>query len=198
MATVTETRQIDFETFCETIAEGQKADLIDGVIYMASPDNTDAADLSFWLARLMADFADERDLGKVYQSRVACKLGRMRGPEPDVLFVHKSRAAIVFPTFIDGAPDLTVEIVSPDSVERDYVFKRRLYEQSGVAEYWIIDEMQSKAVFLRLDSRGKYREVKPKKGVFTSTALEGFWLRVEWLFERPLPKKAKVLATIFG
>src|SRR6516225_10140221 len=38
-----------FEEFCSVVPDGQKADLIDGVIYMASPDNTDAADLFGWL-----------------------------------------------------------------------------------------------------------------------------------------------------
>jgi hypothetical protein len=42
-----------FEDFCEIIREDQKADLIDGVIYMASPENTDANDLFGWLFLVM-------------------------------------------------------------------------------------------------------------------------------------------------
>src|SRR5262249_48495267 len=41
-----------FDDFCLLVKDGQKADLIDGVIYMASPDNTEAADLNVWLCRL--------------------------------------------------------------------------------------------------------------------------------------------------
>ena len=198
MATVAKSKQVDFEAFCKLIGDGQKADLIDGIIYMASPDNTEANELETWLLWLMEGFADELDLGKTYHSRVACRLDDIQGPQPDILFVSKERLPIVFRTYVDGPPDLVVEIVSPDSDERDYKKKRRLYERSRVMEYWIVDEVQSKAVFLRLDSRGKYREVRLKKGVFTSVALAGFWLKVEWLFHEPLPKKAMVLRTILG
>jgi len=40
---------------------------------------------------------------------------------------------------VDGAPDLIIEILSPSSVKNDLVTKKRLYLQSGVREYWIID-----------------------------------------------------------
>jgi Uma2 family endonuclease len=36
--------------------------------------------------------------------------------------------------FIDGAPALAIEIVSPDSVDRDYVRMLAIYEEAGVAE----------------------------------------------------------------
>ena len=42
-------QSITFEDFCFLVKDGQKADLIDGVIYMASPDNLDANRLSKWL-----------------------------------------------------------------------------------------------------------------------------------------------------
>ena len=39
MTTETKTDQVTFEEFCEIVKDGEKADLIDGVIYMASPEN---------------------------------------------------------------------------------------------------------------------------------------------------------------
>jgi Uma2 family endonuclease len=38
-----------------------------------------------------------------------------------------------------SAPDLIVEIGSPSTRRRDETIKRRLYERSGVKEYWIVD-----------------------------------------------------------
>jgi hypothetical protein len=49
---------------------------------------------------------------------------------------------------------------------------------------------------LRLDARGKYREVKPRKGVLHSRVLPGFWLRVEWLWPDTRPRKTEALAAI--
>jgi Uma2 family endonuclease len=187
-----------FEDFCLRVPEDQKADLIDGVIYMASPENTDANKLFLWLAGLIGDFVEERDLGEVFGSRVAFRLGEKQGPEPDVAFVRKDRLHLVQRGFVDGPPDLAVEIVSPDSVERDYEKKREQYRKARVPEYWIVDEIEERVTVLRLTSVGAYREVRPRKGVLHSQALPGFWLRPEWLWQQPRPRKSAVLAEILG
>src|ERR1700687_2951694 len=71
---------ITFEEYIELVPDGVKADLIDGVIYMASPDNTDANDLNGWLCVLLYGYVDAKDLGKVYVARVTYRLGPKRGP----------------------------------------------------------------------------------------------------------------------
>src|SRR5579885_1647707 len=120
MKTATRSGVYTFEDFCCLVKDGQKADLINGVIYMASPDNMDANDLFIWLARLLGDFVEERDLGKIYGSRAAFRLGEKESPEPDIAFVRKDRLHLVQRGFMDGPPDLALEIVSPESVDRDY------------------------------------------------------------------------------
>jgi Uma2 family endonuclease len=177
-----------FEDFCLLVREDQKADLIDGVIYMASPENTDANKLFMWLGGLMNLFVEERELGAVFGERVALRLDDKNAPEPDIIFVRKGRLRHVERGHIDGPADLAVEIVSPESVERDYEKKRRQYEKAGIAEYWIVDEHEEKVMLLRLGPDGKYREVRPKKGELHSRALPGFWIRPEWLWQHPRPK----------
>jgi Uma2 family endonuclease len=198
MSTATRKRLITFDEFCDLVYEDRKADLIDGVIYMASPENVEANDLFVWLLRLMADFVEENDLGKVNGSRVAYRLAEHQGPEPDIAFVRKDRLAIVQRTFIDGPPDLAIEVVCPESVERDYDKKRKQYQNARVLEYCIVDEIEQKVTLLRLDLKGKYREVRPRKGVLQSDVIPGFWLRPEWLWQSPLPKKSVVLAQLLG
>ncbi len=63
-----------FEEFCVLVREDQKADLIDGVIYMASPENIEANDLFGWLFTVMSIYAEEKNLGRVFGSRVAFRL----------------------------------------------------------------------------------------------------------------------------
>jgi Uma2 family endonuclease len=196
MGIETSGKKCTFEEFCLLIKEDQKADLIDGVIYMSSSDNTDANSLFMWLGRLIGDFVEERDLGAVYGSRVAFRLEEYHSPEPDLAFVRTDRLQIVERGFVDGPPDLAIEIVSPDSVERDYVRKREQYRQAGVPEYWIVDELEQRIVLLRRSASGAYREINPRKGVLHSQALPGFWLRPEWLWQEPRPKKKMVLAEI--
>jgi Uma2 family endonuclease len=192
------TRMYTFEDFCALIPDGQKADLIDGVIYMASPDNTEANWLFMWLGGLLFDYVEERDLGRVFGTRVAFRLDEYNGPEPDIAFVKKSRLSCVQPGHVRGGPDLAVEIVSPDSIERDYEKKRHLYEAAGVSEYWIIDELDEQVKLLRLGRDGKYREVRANKGMLTSKVVEGFWIRSEWLWQRPLARKLQILKQLLA
>src|SRR6516165_4390738 len=89
MSAITKMARYTFEDFCALVKDGEKADLIDGVIYMASPENTDANDLFMLLGSLILLFAQEKELGKVYGSRVAFRLSKKNGPEPDIAFVRK-------------------------------------------------------------------------------------------------------------
>jgi len=196
MGAETNGKKYTFEDFCFLIKDGEKGDLIDGVIYMSSPENTDANTLLVWLLRVIGDFVEERELGNVYASRVAFRLGETQGPEPDIAFVCTERLHIVERGHVKGSPDLAVEIVSPDSVERDYLLKREQYRQAGVLEYWIVDEMEKGIAMLKRSSSGAYRQIKPRKGVLHSQVLTGFWLRPEWLWQQPRPKKTTVLAEI--
>jgi Uma2 family endonuclease len=196
MATATRSGMVNFDEFSVLIKPHQKADLIDAVVYMASPENIESYQLFLWLIRLMVEFVEDRDLGEVFGSRIAFRMNKKQGPEPDIAFVSKQRLHLVRKTFIEGAPDLAIEIVSPDSVERDYVKKRAIYEQGGVSEYWIIDEDLQRVTLLRLDRNGRYREIRPVKGVLQSRTLPGFWLRPDWLWKRPRPRTKEILAEI--
>jgi Uma2 family endonuclease len=182
-----------FDDFCFLVKDKQKADLIDGVIYMASPDNTDAYRLNRWLISLLEDLAFERDLGEIFGFRIAFRLDDTNSPEPDIAFVRKARPSLVKRGFIDGYPDAAFEIVSQESIERDYKKKRRQYEKFGVREYWIIDELEEIVTLLRLNSKGKYQEVRPRDGILHSEVTDGFWLDPTWLWQSPRPRKSAIL-----
>jgi Uma2 family endonuclease len=185
-----------YEDFCAQVKDYEKADLIDGVIYMASPENTGSADIFGWLYSLLFDYTEIRDLGKIFGSRVACKLSEFNAPEPDMLFVPKRDKKKILRGRIDGSPALAVEIVSPESQARDYDLKWELYQKYGVREYWIIDEVQRKATFLRLGEDGKFTEIKPRRKIFRSKVLKGFWLHLDWLWPDTRPLKVTALAEI--
>lgn len=187
-----------YDDFCALVQEDQKADLLDGVIYMASPENTDANKLFMWLGGLIHDFVEVRELGEVYGSRVACRLDDRNAPEPDILFISNDRLDAVQRGGIDGPADLAMEIVSPDSVDRDYKKKRAKYEKAGFREYWIIDEELKEVTLLRLDNRGRYREIKPRKGMLHSQVIPGFWIRINWLWQETRPRKTAALAEVLA
>jgi Uma2 family endonuclease len=198
MATATKVTPYTFEDFCFLVKDGQKADLIDGVIYMASPDNTDANKLFVWLLRLIGDLVEDGDLGEVLGSRVAFRLDETNAPEPDIAFVRKARAHLIKRGRVEGPPDMAIEIVSPESVDRDYQKKRLQFQQAGVPEYWIVDEMEEKVTLLRLSRQRVYREVRPRKGELHSKILPGLWIRPEWLWQKPRPKIRDILRLLLA
>ncbi len=87
-----------------------------------------------------------------------------------------------------------VEIVSPEDLERDRDAKFVEYEAGGIPEYWLIDPLRRWAEFYRLGEDGRYHTAfAADEGEYQSRALSGFWLRVEWLWQEPLPKTLDVL-----
>jgi Uma2 family endonuclease len=186
-----------FDEFMLLVREDQKADLLDGVIHMASPVNTEDADLVMWLSELLGMFVRQLKLGKVFSERVAYHLSDHWAPEPDIAFVSKNRLNIVERGFVDGPPDLAVEIVSPESVERDYEIKRRGYELAGVLEYWIIDPAEMTVLFL-VRSGDQFVEAARDGHIFRSRAVPNFYLDVRWLWQRPLPETLPLLQAMLS
>ena len=54
-----------------------------------------------------------------------------------------------------GAPDLVVEVLSPSTAKRDRGYKKQVYEQCGVREYWLVD-VNNKSVEQYLLHDGKF------------------------------------------
>ena len=190
---------VTVDEFHRLVRDGQKADLIDGVIYMASPDSRRSNRLTSFLAYLLEGFVSARDLGgQVFVTRFAFHLSDIRAPEPDVAYVRQERAHLVEERGMRGGPDIAAEIVSRDSRARDYGEKKQLYADAGVSEYWIVDPLQKRAEFHVLSS-GRYElALLEDNRIFRSTVLDGFWLDVQWLLSEPLPNSFQVLGTILS
>ena len=195
-STPTAQERYTVKDFYRLVPDGQKADLIDGVIYMASSDSTESDDINVFLICLIKAYVDYKNLGRVSASRFAYKLDEYNAPEPDIAFVRRERMDLIHETGMTGPPDLAIEIVAEESEARDYEVKKRLYEATGVQEYWIIDPLGMNVEFYRLVG-GKYERMPLEDGnIFRSDALAGFWLDVNWLFARPMPSAYTMLREI--
>ena len=185
-----------FEQFLAWCGEDTRAEWVDGEIVLMSPARLDHQDVLRFIARLVSAFVEAHGLGFVYFAPVVMRLPtRPSGREPDLLFVASQHADRLRDTYVDGPADLVVEIVSPDSEERDRVEKLSEYEAAGIAEYWLVDLPRREAVFYRLGEDGRYRSTAlDSDGSYRSRVLPEFRLRVAWLWQRPLPRVADVLA----
>lgn len=75
--------------------------------------------------------------------------------EPDVIFVGAARVDQVGDRYVEGPPDLVVEISSPSTRRLELVRKRELYARFGVPEYWYVD-LEAERVELHRLSEGAY------------------------------------------
>jgi Uma2 family endonuclease len=80
-----------------------------------------------------------------------------------VVTQEQARELINVSAVFESPPLLIVEVVSPDSIKRDYRYKRSEYGAVEVPEYWIVDPLEEKIYVLLLED-GLYEET-----VFTGT-----------------------------
>lgn len=88
---------------------------------------------------------------------VRTSMNRARIPDLSVVTREQIQAYIDISAVLETPPILVVEVVSPESVNRDYRFKRSEYAAAGIAEYWIIDPGEKKVAVLQL-VEGFYEE----------------------------------------
>jgi Uma2 family endonuclease len=87
-----------------------------------------------------------------------------------------------------GPADICIEVVSEESVERDYGTKLMEYEAGGVLEYWLFDPIRKRALFNRLNADKVYDLVSPDAdGYYETPLLPGLKLHIPTLWEEPLP-----------
>lgn len=185
-----------YEEFLEWADEDTLAEWVDGVVVMTSPASTRHQKIFKFLVRLLSTFTEIHALGEVMPAPFQMKLGRA-GREPDLLFVSKEHLGRLKKTYLDGPADLVVEIVSPESQERDRTEKLREYDEAGIPEYWLIDPQAEEALFYQRDEAGQYHPASlDAEGSYHSAVLPGFWLRVAWLWSDPLPDTTDALLEI--
>ena len=171
--------------------EDTLAEWVNGEAIMTSPASNIHQDLSGFLESLLRIFVESRQIGIVRNAPFQMKLEH--GREPDLLFVAAAHLPRLQETYLDGPADLVVEIVSPESAGRDRGEKFIEYEAGGVLEYWLLDPQRQWAEFYLLQNGRYHLAFAGAAGEYRSTVLPGFWLRTEWLWQRPLPTVLTVI-----
>jgi Uma2 family endonuclease len=189
--------KMSFEEFLAWCDEDTHAEWVNGEISMTSPASRQHQKIRMFLTFLLDHFVRIRKLGEVFDNPFLMRLPEVpSGREPDILFIRREHLDRLRETYLDGAADLVIEIVSPESIARDRGEKFVEYEQAGIPEYWLIDPLRRRAEFYRL-TQGMYRLVDPDaQGIYRAAVVDDFWLRVDWLWQEPLPMEEDVLREI--
>ncbi len=135
------------------------------------------------LNRLIDAYIMQHQLGEVLFAPFGVVLDDFNDVQPDLMFVQSANQHIIKEEGIYGVPDLVLEVISPSSVKTDRKTKFRLYEDMGVAEYWIVDTKNQRIDVYQWQETG-YLPVSSatETGVVESVLLAGFRVNVSKLF----------------
>lgn len=127
------------------LPEGQRAELIDGQMYMMAPPTRTHQRITGELYRRISDYIDKKGGScevDISPFAVFLTKGTKNYVEPDISVICNQDK--LDDKGCHGAPDWIIEVVSPGSREMDYHTKLFKYHAAGVREYWIVDQLKSR------------------------------------------------------
>jgi len=136
----------DLERFPD---DGLRHEILDGVHVVSASPSPHHQWVSHNLILEIGGFVRTHGLGRLYHAPLDVLLAEHDVVEPDLFFIAKGREEIITEANVKGAPDLVIEILSPSTRSRDLGVKRRIYERSGVKEYWLFDAKRARAIVYR-------------------------------------------------
>jgi len=186
----------EFERRYQAMPHLKKAELIEGVVYVASPvrianHGRPHAQIIGWLMVYSAatpgvDLADNATV----------RLDIDNEPQPDALLRLEpefgGNSYISEDDYVEGAPELIAEIAA-SSASYDLNDKLNAYRRNGVQEYIVWQIYENRLDWFSLEE-GQYVNLQPDAaGVIRSQTFPGLWLSVTALLKSNL---AEVLAVL--
>ena len=172
----------EFDRRYELTAESFRAELVQGVVYVASPVRIDEhANPDSWMAAWVANYSVTHP-GMQSGTNATVRLSPDDHVQPDALLRKWSEGGsrIADDGYIDGAPELAVEIAA-SSASYDLHFKKESYRRAGVQEYvvWVTEDDR---IFWFALEGAEYVELQPDAEGWThSRVFPGLRLHVERL-----------------
>jgi Uma2 family endonuclease len=151
--------------------DGRKYELVDGEISV-SPGGARHAAISLRLGAALLAFVRESCLGNVFAASTGYRLPGGNVRSPDASFVSSKRLDRVPEGFLELAPDLAVEVLSPEDRPREVLDRVGEYLAAGVRLVWVIEPRTSRAVSYR--SLTDVQEIGPDGALDAGELLPGF------------------------
>ncbi|MGB6017840.1 MAG: Uma2 family endonuclease [Nodosilinea sp.] len=186
----------EFERRYAAAADVRKAELIEGIVYVASPlrhrqHGKPHSRIMTWLG-VYQTLTPGVDLSV----EPTVRLDLDNEPQPDAaLFIEAAaggQTQISADDYIEGSPELIVEIAA-SSAAIDRGAKKQVYRRNGVLEYVIWQSYDNQLEWFRL-TEGEYQLLSPDSdGILRSRVFPGLWLAVDALLSNQMPQVLEVL-----
>ncbi|MBW4445162.1 MAG: Uma2 family endonuclease [Plectolyngbya sp. WJT66-NPBG17] len=168
----------EFERRYEATPEHFKAELIEGVVYVASPVRAFHGDPHFNLITWLGVYSVATP-GTQGSDNATTRLDLDNEPQPDAMLrvVRSGTTQVSEDGYIEGAPELVAEIAT-SSAAIDLGAKMNAYRRNRVQEYLVWQTFENRFSWFRLENE-QYVLVEPNDtGIIQSQVFPGLWLDV--------------------
>jgi len=176
----------EFERRYAAMPDCQKAELIEGVVYLASPLRFEShAQPHGWLITWMGIYQISTP-GVMLGIEPTIQLDLDNEPQPDGVLMLEERvggqAHLIEEDYIEGAPELVVEIAA-SSAAKDLHIKKQAYRRNGIQEYIVWQSLENQLHWWQLQA-GEYVSLDADEaGILRSQVFPGLWLDVPALLQ---------------
>ena len=140
---------LTYEDYAALPNDGKRYEILEGELAVTPAPSTKHQIASANLFKILSRYIDNINLGTLLYAPVDLILESTSVLQPDLLFVAKARQNIITDRAIEGAPDLVIEILSPNTSRNDRVTKAQIYSRHKVPAYWIVDpELETVEIYL--------------------------------------------------
>jgi len=176
--------RLTYDEFRQLPDDGKRYELIHGAVHVSPSPNVKHQRTHSNLFRSLGPHVSAHRLGWLFSAPLDVTLALDTAVQPDLLFISAARADIILDSYIAGAPDLVVEILSPSTAAHDRGTKLALYAQAGVPWVWFFDPDARTVETFRLEG-GKYYvdSILAGNQTLTSPMFPGWQLPLHELFD---------------
>ncbi|MEM9951880.1 MAG: Uma2 family endonuclease [Chloroflexota bacterium] len=175
---------------------------LDGTVIKMSPVHDRHDKITRYLAILFATYFEYRDIGEIRQEPFVMRYQfddngekKRRNREPDMQLILGDNQQNLTSTYMDGVADIVIEVVSPESQQRDYAEKFHEYEKAGVPEYWIIDPIKKEARFYHLNAKSAY-VLQDVETTYSTDKLPNLIIAVDVFWQQKLPGPTIIVESV--
>lgn len=142
----TRTEPVTAEQLFRKPDDGRRYELVGGELREMAPAGGEHGAIAFNLGRLLGNHVAKGRLGQVYAAETGFKITSTPDTvrAPDVAFVDRERVEVAgrVTGYWPGAPDLAVEVVSPNDVHTEVVEKALSWLEAGCRMVLVVDPGQ--------------------------------------------------------